>query len=448
MDKRINERLKSIVGEGNVVAEPSVLRSYLEVVNDDNIGRRIRENEFAVVKPSSTSQVVELVRLAVKEKIAIIPRGAGTSREGAALPLGSAVVLDFSLMSRVLNIDEEDCLVVAEPGIPLEMLEVKLGEWGLRLGHGPDHATLGGAIATNSLGQRSSRHGDMRNFVADLEVVLGDGGVIHTGRSVWRNNTGYDLTQLFVGSEGTLGVITSATLRVGPKPEWTAKRMYAFEGSLEDAVGVAREVENAFQPVSNRADDHARNDGKVCTVRVSFEGKKEAAERQVRLCDDLIRKGGGEPVPDDFAEEFIRRRSVKAFEMGVRPKDERSVPEEPGIRFSDWKRSLEKWKGLCAERGITYAGCQLNVSYPGVVTFYSTYPTGRPELVEAYRELMEEFYSYVISIGGTFSATHGVGNRMNRFMAAQYPPRNLKLMAGLKDLFDPGHVLNPGKVLP
>lgn len=438
--------LDDIVGRENVVTDSSVLRSYLAVVNSDSIASSVQESDFVVARPRSTDEVVRIVRFAARNKVSLVARGAGTSREGAVLPVPRSVVVDFTSMSHVLSIDAENGLVVAEPGIALDILETRLNERGLSVGHGPDHASLGGSISTNSLGQGGSRFGDMRNFVADLEVVVGDGTVLHTGRSVWRNNTGYSLTQLMIGSEGTLGLITRVTLKAGPMPEATAKRMYAFQTGFESAVELAREIERAFLPDGNRADDEARNDGGVSTVRVTFKGKREVVDLQTRLCDELVTSRGGEVVPDEISKELVLRRGMKAFEIGVNPTDVRSVPEEPGLKFTDWRASLKKWKTLCAGRGIEYCGCQLNISYPGVITFYSAYPIDSPSKVQAYLRVMDEFYSFVIERGGSFSATHGVGNRMSKFMASQYPEEYLRAAREIKRLFDPLNIFNPEKM--
>jgi len=435
------------VGKDSLVTDQSILHSYVEVVNSDNIGGNVRENDFVVARPRSTDEVARIVRFAARKKIPLIARGAGTSREGATLPLPKSVVVDFTTMSRILDVNVENGTVLAQPGIALDLLEEKLNERGLSVGHGPEHATLGGSIGTNSLGQGSSRFGDMRNFVADLEVVVGEGTVFHTGRAVWRNNTGYSLTQLFIGSEGTLGLITAVTLKAGARPESTQKRMYAFQSPLDHVVSVARGIEGAFLPDGNRVDDEARNDGEVSTIRVTFRGKREVVELQTKLCDEFVSARGGQVVPDDIAADLVQKRSAKGFEMGVRPTEARNVPEEPALRFSDWKSSLEKWKNLCERHEIDYHGCQLNISYPGVITFYSGYSTNRPEKVESYRLLMREFYSYVIERQGSFSATHGVGKRMSGFMSAQYSKEYLELMRRIKGVFDPLNIFNPSAVL-
>ncbi len=436
-----------VVGQQSLVTEPSVLRSYLAVINSDTIESPVRENDFVVVRPTSTDQVVGIVRFAAKNRIPLVPRGAGTGREGAALPAPRSVVVDFTSMSRILDIDVENGMVAAQPGVALDMLESRLNEHGLSIWHGPAHASLGGSIGTNSLGQGSSRYGDMRNFVADLEIVTGTGTVLHSGREVWRNNTGYSLTQLIIGSEGTLGLTTCVTLKAGPQPEAVATRMYAFQASLESVVELSRNIERAFLPDGNRVDDKARNDGQVSTIRVTFRGKREVVALQTNLCDKLATSRGGEVIPDNLADEYLRNRSAKAFQMSTRPTDVRAVPEEPSLKYADWRSGLEKWKGLCAKHRIEYRGCQLNISYPGVVTFYSAYPINDVERVRAYGRLINEFYHFVIERGGSFSATHGVGERLSGFMALQYSEEYLRLMREVKRSFDPLNIFNPQKIL-
>ena len=439
--------LKKLVDAENLISAEPELVPYLDVVNRDTIDEIPSTRDFVVVKPSSTETVSQVVRFAARNKVAIVPRGASTGREGGTLPVRRSILLDFGLMSRVIDIDAENGLVTAEPGITLEALEARLNERGLSIGQGPGHASLGGSISTNSLGQRSSHFGDMRNVVADMEIVVKDGCVMHTGRAVWRNNAGYDLNQLFIGSEGTLGALTSVTLKASPKPELTLKRMYSFRESFKAAVGVAKDIERSYFPASNRVDDELRNQGKYSAVRVMFEGNKDAVELQASLCDEFVESSGGEVLPDSVAAVILKRRVAAAFAKGVRPTTTRVVAEEVGLKFTYWISCLARWKELCSRFGIEYGGCQLNMSYPGVVTFYSEYPLGGNGKAREYSRMTQEFYAFVIASGGSFSPTHGVGTRLRRYMHMQYSSGHVDLLLSVKKAFDPFNIFNPGKVI-
>jgi len=441
------EGLRGMVGTQNLISNEQSLEPYLDVVNRDTLGVYPTSRDFVVVKPEDTAMVAKVVRFAAKNRTAIVARGAGTGREGGTLPVSRSIVLDFTLMSRIIGVDVVNGLVTAQPGITLEALETRLNERGLSIGQGPDHACLGGSISTNSLGQRSSHFGDMRNVVADLETVIGDGKVIHTGRPVWRNNTGYDLNQLLIGSEGTLGAVTAATLRTGPKPERSLLRMYLFKKPLKDVTEVARAIESSFFPMGNRVDDEKRNDSDFSSVRVMFEGKKEIVDLQSSLCDELAEQRGGKVVPNSVVAALVKRRRGSAFRKSLSATETRSVAEEVALKFSGWTHSLARWKELCKRYRIDYGGCQLNISYPGIVTFYAEYAIGGSRGAKAYGRLMQKFYAFVIANDGSFSSTHGVGIRLRDYMGAQYSKEYLDILLRVKRAFDPLNIFNPTKVI-
>ncbi|MFI5419964.1 MAG: FAD-binding oxidoreductase, partial [Nitrososphaerales archaeon] len=284
-------------------------------------------------------------------------------------------------------------------------------------------------------------------FVMNLEVVISDGLTLHTGRKVTRNNTGPSLTQLFIGAEGTLGVITEVTLRVGTKPSSTETRRYALN-TLDEAISVAYELERSLFPAINRVDDEPRGyDGKPM-ITVAFEGNSEVVNLLVSLADGLVEAKQGVSIPEAFADPFVQERRVKTFEMSVSPKFSRLVPEEPCINIRDSGFFSALWISLCKKFGITYEGTQFNISYPGIITYYASYPVSNPVATKSYHSMMHEFYSKIIEFGGSISATHGVGCRMREFVSTQFDSEYLLVLDKLKESFDPNNIFNPGKLYP
>ena len=198
-----------------------------------------------VVRPESTSQVSRLIRLCSERQIPVTARGAGTGLAGGASPVQGGIVLDMSGMNRILEIDIENQQVIVEPGVVHEKLNLALKPYGFFFPPDPGSSamcTIGGMISYNSSGMRSVKYGTVRNYVLDLEVVLADGRVIHTGSRVLKSAAGYDLTRVFVGSEGTLGIITRAGLKIAPLPK-TRRLVLA---SFEDAEIAGRAVIKVF----------------------------------------------------------------------------------------------------------------------------------------------------------------------------------------------------------
>src|SRR6202161_657873 len=240
------EQLRKAVGESNVLAGESVHADYTH----DEALTSVPVVPLAVVLPGSTDEVSEVLRVASERRVPVVARGSGTGLSGAAVPVAGGVLLAFDRMKRILEIDTENQVAVVEPGVTLEQLNGELAPLGLvyPVSPGEQSGSLGGNVATNAGGMRAVRYGVTRHHVLGLEVVLADGTVLRTGGKFVKCSSGYDLTQLLIGSEGTLAVTTEVTVKVQPRPTDSATILVPFATLAEVTHAVPRIVASGIDP--------------------------------------------------------------------------------------------------------------------------------------------------------------------------------------------------------
>ena len=242
----LRDELIDVVGAGAVTFAPNHLPDDL---HDESLHPRDVE-PFAVLRPENTAQVAEIVRVAAREGLAITARGSGTGLSGGATPVSGGLVVSFERMNRVLHLDAADHVAVVQPGLTLRELNERLAGTGLRYPVYPGElsGSLGGNVNTNAGGMRAVRHGVTRHHVVGLELVLVDGTVVRTGGPVVKTSSGYDLTQLVIGSEGTLALVTEVTLRLSPSMEHSATVLVPFADLTEVTRVVPTVVASGLEP--------------------------------------------------------------------------------------------------------------------------------------------------------------------------------------------------------
>ena len=246
VNESLRDELLAIVGEGYATFTP---HHNPDDLHDESLHQRTVE-PFAVVRPATTQQVVSIVQAANRHDIAITPRGSGTGLSGAVTPIRGGIVVSFERMNQVLRLDVNDHVVVVQPGITLRELNEALAGTGLLYPVYPGElsGSLGGNVNTNAGGMRAVRHGVTRQHVLGLELVLADASVVRTGGPVVKVSSGYDLTQLIVGSEGTLALVTEVTLKLSPKMAYSTTTLVPF-GSLEEVARVVPQlIASGLQP--------------------------------------------------------------------------------------------------------------------------------------------------------------------------------------------------------
>ncbi|MEV7340899.1 FAD-linked oxidase C-terminal domain-containing protein [Streptomyces sp. NPDC093544] len=433
-----------------LTTDPATLTAHAT----DRSGTRLDGSPLAVVHARRTEDVTVTLRHAHELRVPVVPRGAGTGLSGGATAGEGTLVLDLSGMNRILELSPDDQLAVVEPGVITAELDLAAAAHGLRYAPDPASAaisTIGGNIATNAGGLRCAKYGVTRDSVLGLEAVLADGTVVRTGRRTVKGVTGYDLTALLTGSEGTLAVITSATLRLRPVPVATAT-LAAYFASFEDAAEASYAIGRAGVepalaelvdgPVLHAIDPALRERGAaLLLVQCDGAGAAIEAETVARLLAPLATtvETAADPAEAD-ALLAARRLALPALERLGRP-----LIEDIAVPRSRLAEAAREIRAISARHDVpvfTIAHAADGNLHPIIVVDPSL-----PVLPDAAWEAAGEIFALALRLGGTLTGEHGVGILKRQWVADELGPAAHALQRRLKDAFDPRGILNPGKSL-
>jgi glycolate oxidase len=433
-----------------LTTEPAALAAYAT----DRSGTRPGGEPLAVVHARRTQDVTVTLRHAHELGVPVVPRGAGTGLSGGATAQVGALVLDLSGMDRILELSADDQLAVVEPGVITAELDRAAGRHGLRYAPDPASAalsTIGGNIATNAGGLRCAKYGVTRDSVLGLEAVLADGTVVRTGRRTVKGVTGYDLTALLTGSEGTLAVITSATLRLRPVPVATATLAAyfpSFEAAAEASYAIGRAgVEPALAELVDgpvlRAVDPALRERGAALLLVQCDGAGAAAEAAA-VARLLAPSASTVQTTDDPGEAeallAARRLALPALERLGRP-----LIEDIAVPRSRLAEAVREIRAVSLRHDVpvfTVAHAADGNLHPIIVVDPSL-----DRLPDAAWEAAGEIFALALRLGGTLTGEHGVGLLKRQWVADELGPAAHALQRRLKEAFDPRGILNPGKAL-
>jgi glycolate oxidase len=414
----------------------------------------------AVLRPSTTAEVSAAVSMASEMGVPVTARGAGTGLSGACIPLPGGLVISFERMAALLEIDDANHVAVVQPGLTLAELDGQAATRGLvyPVFPGTSAASLGGNVATNAGGMRAVKYGVTRHQVLGIEAVTGSGEVIRSGGRFVKSTTGYDLTQLIVGSEGTLALVTEATLRLHPRLTAVAWMLAPF-GSVDDVARVIPEVvASGLQPMILEYIDRSTMKGllrandlalgipaEVAAVTEAYlvvvlEGRTgEGLERDVGEMAARLGDAGAHDVyvllPGQGAELLAARE--RAFWMvKAAGADEMIDMVVPRSRIPEYLRRVQE---LSRKRGSKVFGC--GHAGDGNIHF-SVYERDDKKRFD----LLRDIFDMGMSIGGAISGEHGIGRSKKHHYQALEDPAKLALQRRIKAAFDPAGVLNPGCV--
>lgn len=454
MNPTVIAELEQIVGRENVLASPQALLVY----SFDATYQTGRPE--AVVLPTTRDQVVQIAKLASRHKIPITPRGAGTGMSGGSLPRGG-IALAMTRMNRIIEIDRENMLAVVEPGVVTAALQSKVEAMGLFYPPDPASAkvsTIGGNIAENAGGPRCFKYGVTRDYVLGLEIVLADGSVLRTGGRTVKNVTGYDLTRLIIGSEGTLGIVTQATLRLMARPE-TAKTLMAVFPKLNDAsAAVSALVARGVTPATLEIMDQmtlrvVENYLKIglpvaaeAILLIEVDGFRETVERQAAMAAGLCRELGAADVKvaataEEREELWKARKAISTAMIQIKPT---KIGEDVAVPPGQIPEFIRKLQYLREQYGLTmaiYGHAGDGNLHPNVVT--DLRDTAEMAKVE---EALHEIARIAIGLGGTLSGEHGIGTLKAPYLEMEVGPVGIDVMRRIKRALDPENILNPGKM--
>ena len=415
----------------------------------------------AVAFPVSAEEVRRTVLLANEHRFPVIPRGAGSGFSGGSVPVQGGLVLSLERMDRILSIDTENLVAVVEPGVVTETLKEEAKKRGLF--YPPDPAslkfcTLGGNIAECSGGMCAVKYGVTRDYVMGLEAVLGTGELIRTGVYTVKGVVGYDLTRLLVGSEGTLGIVTKAVLKLIPFPE-TAATILAFFRSNHDGSsavgGIIREriTPCALELMDRTAIDCVRENAGLtvpeeagCALLIEVDGAKESVAAEADRVEQACRRYGAIEVgraADDPGRErlWTLRRSISPALRKVNPVKINEDIVVPRSRLPEMMSFLAE---VASRRNLKI----VNFGHAGDGNVHVNLMISGTDEDERRRadEAVFEIFAKTVALGGTISGEHGIGISKAPFLEMEVGPLGVSVMKRLKGCFDPNGILNPGKI--
>jgi len=414
----------------------------------------------AVAYPETTREVAEIIRICVAEGCPVVGWGVGTSLEGQAQAFRGGVSVDFSRMNRVIEVNQEDMDVRLQPGVTREALNEELRATGLFFPIDPGaNATLGGMASTRASGTTAVRYGTMRENVLGLEVVTADGRIIRTGTRARKSSSGYDLTSLFVGAEGTLGLITELTLRLHGQPEAVASAVCAFP-SVQDAVKTVIETIQMGLPVArielmDRASIEAVNAFSGTNLPVmphlllEFHGSESGVRETSETFGDIAQEHGGTGFdrathPEERTALWTMRHNAFYAILALRP-GARAVVTDICVPVSRLAEAIEGTRADLEEAGVQGP----ILGHVGDGNFHAVLlldEHDEDEMARA-RHVADQMVARALALGGTATGEHGIGVGKQRFMEAEHGDA-WQLMGVLKQALDPGDILNPGKLVP
>ena len=455
MDEKIKQALIQIVGEVHFTDSLIDLVSYSYDASEHS------HRPACGVKVETADQVAEILKLGNRENVPVIPRGGATGLTGMAVPARGGIVLDMNAMNKIVEISIEDRLAVVQPGVVYADLEKTLAPHGFFFPPDPASgkvATLGGNVATNAGGVKGAKYGTTRDYVLGLQVVLPDGRIMRTGSRTMKSVSGYDLTKLFVGSEGTLGVITEITFKINPKTTASSTALATFDDLADAGQAVSQIMYSGIIPsvleilgrdtitaINRNTDLHlpevdaillAETDGYTAT-ETDYQMQKVIAvfhknhAREVRQAK----------TPEEAADLWKARKSAYAVLARIKT---HFVLEDVTVPMSKIPALLKGIQAIAQRNQImiaTYGHAGDGNLHPQIL--YDGY---NPEEVAHKEAASTELFELAIGLGGTLTGEHGIGMQKAPYMQLEHDPVAMDTMRAIKKLMDPNNILNPGKM--
>jgi glycolate oxidase len=447
--------LRSVIPARRVLARPADLLCYALDATADDEGHL----PDAVVLSRSADEVESVLRVARETATPVYPRGAGTSLSGGAIPARGGIVLSTAAMDAVLEVDAANHSATVQPGVVLQRLDDLAAEHGLLYPPDPGSvamATVGGSIAENAGGLRGLKYGVTKHYVTGLEVVLATGERLRLGGKTTKNVTGYDLVGLFVGSEGTLGVITEATLRLVPRPEARATLSATFSAtgdatrtvSAVVAAGVVPATLEFLDATSLRMVEEYTHAGlpldAAAMLLVELDGPREAVEREAELVEAVCREhhGSVERAVDDEARERLWAARRAAYPALAR-RSRGTIVEDATVPRSRVPEMLATIESIADRHRLVIA----TVGHAGDGNLHPTLlvDPDDAEVMDHARAAVAEIFRAALDLGGTLSGEHGIGSAKAPYLGWAIGENGMALTRRVKAAFDPQGILNPGK---
>ena len=463
LDEKILKKLLSVVPGGISIKESDRIvyaRDYWPITLRWMLDGKIPALPDCIIWPENAQQIVEIVKIACEEKIPIIPYGGGSGVVGSAIPIKGGIVVDMKKMDKVLEIDDSSLMARVQTGINGMNLERHLNRKGYTLGHIPQSlycSCLGGWLACKAAGQFSTKYGKIEDIVIAMEAVLADGTLIKS-KAVPRSSTGPEVEKLLLGSEGTLGIITEATLKIWPYPEKRVMLSFAFD-DIARALEAVRKImrKNVYPAVVRIYDENetlrhfydVKEAKNKCMLILLMEGDKELVDLEEKVASKVCSKDsipcGEEPVIHWLKTRFNVRESSEFIPKGF-------IFDTVEVSIA-WKNALSLYKAVISAmrkvEGIIIASGHASHFYPQGVCFYFTFggipPKGK-EAYEFYENAWDAIMEACLKSNGSISHHHGIGIIRAKWLKEEMKER-IKMLKKIKRAIDPRNIMNPGKMI-
>jgi glycolate oxidase len=414
----------------------------------------------AVIFPSTVQEVAAIVKIANAEKIPVTPRGAGTCLSGGPVPVKGGIVLCTTNMSKILKVDTDNGTAIVEPGVVLADLNIILARDGFFLPPDPQSfisATIAGMIAENSGGPTCLKYGVTRQYVLGLEVVLPSGDIVHLGKKYY-GTAGYSLAEIFIGSEGTLGIVTQAQLKVIPLPKASRTILGIYDDVALAGENVYRVLENGIIPgkiefidnwVINKFEDVMQIGLPRSADAVLFfevDGDPDVVEKEALKIREIAEKYGAREVrlakdADDANKYWMGRRAGLAAVFDAARTVLLKDVTVPRGNIPDLIRKIREVSKKYDLQIVTIGHAGDGNLHPSIFTDVTN-----KEHLDRAEEAMDEIYTAAINLGGVISGEHGIGLEKQKFFKRAVEPTVIDMMKNIKKLVDPNNIMNPGKI--
>ncbi len=450
------QEFEAVLGKDRVRTSKEDLLSY---AYDAYVEEYLPE---AILFPKTAAEVSQIMKIASAERISITPRGAGSGLAGGSLAKRGGVILCFTMMNRVLEVNKPNRYAVVEPGVVVSEFQKEVEKVGLFYPPDPGSATvatMGGTVQMNAGGMRGIKYGVTRDYLLGLEAVLPSGEIIQTGSRTAKDVTGYDLTRLLCGSEGTLAVVTRITVKLLPKPKGR-RTLQAVYNTIDQAGNtVARIVEEGIIPATlelmdkmiiKALEDYAHlglpRDAEAVLL-IEVDGDPEAVEKQGTIIAEFCRGQGARDVRVSQTEKeseqlWVARRGAFGAVARMRPT---CVVEDATVPVSYLTRAIKEVSSIAQRNQVQIAV----LAHAGDGNLHPLVLCDLRDKEEMRRvdKAMDEIVDFALSVGGVLSGEHGIGLAKAKYLSRQLNPQTLGLMRNLKNTFDPLGILNPGSFL-
>ena len=454
MKDSIKKELVSIVGRERATDRPEDLVAYSL---DPHVEEHLPD---MVIYPVRTEEVSEIMKVAHREAIPVVARGSGTNLAGQTVPVRGGIVLAMSRMDRILEVDSDNRLARVEPGVINFDLQQTVEKYGLMYPPDPSSwkvATMGGTVGTNAGGPKTLKYGVTRDYLLGLTVVLANGDILKTGGRAIKNVTGYDLTRLMCGSEGTLGIITEIIVRLVPKPRATRTIMAHFPLLEDSSDAVAAIIGSGIVPSglelmdsvvieAVEADAHLGLPTDVDAVLlIEVDGDPESLDSQVQRIETVLKDNRASGVvaaetPEHAEKLWTGRRAAFSVMARLRPN---AIIEDATVPVSNLTAMVRKVTEIAKKHDLKIGV----LAHAGDGNLHPLVLCDQRDAAEMHRveAATEEIFREGLALGGTLSGEHGIGMSKAPFLNMEMDPVALAVTRSIKQSLDPKGILNPGK---